>query len=110
MRYKAGDKVWVRCSNPEVSLFGIKAGVVGGPSDSYNRLCPEGGPWYLVEIPGHVSDFKEGWWAGRERNIWPRDEDGRRAGSWENSVTVWRPGRSTIGERWSDGQKKDRVG
>lgn len=96
MKFKAGDKVWARCDRADLNLTGVKAGVVEGPSDMCNLWWPGDGPWYLVLIEGHRSGDVSGLWTGRERNIWPRDEDGRQVGSWENSALVWRPNKETV--------------
>jgi hypothetical protein len=84
MKFKTGDKVWVKCEAK--NLQGIKAGIIDGPSQDGNMLHPSDGPWYEVLILGSPSSHPSGLWAGRERNIWPRDEDGRQPGSWYDSI------------------------
>jgi hypothetical protein len=93
MKFKAGDKVWVRCGNLEFKLFGTKPGVVVGPDtfkDAELFGFPPNEQWYRVDLLEHQHPVA-GAWLSSERHMWPRDEDGRQVGSWAHGELTWKP-------------------
>lgn len=91
MRFKAGDKVWVRCNNTDFNIFGTKPGVVLGAADVLPEVLaqyPPSAQWYELELPDNPHPLRCSW-IGREEHLSPRDDGGRQVGDWHASL--WRP-------------------
>jgi hypothetical protein len=81
MKYKMGDKVWVKFYGGE------RAGVVLGPNTFHNGVQFP----YQVEVPGSMSPIKKfgETWACDDNHLRPRDDpedsiyDGNKTGSWD---------------------------
>lgn len=93
MKFKPGDKVWVRSANGAMTRKGV---VLPNP---YGDLHAVPGTQYLVDLES-VKYLNEcgSVRSARESNMWPRDDDDRQLSSWD--VGVWRP--RSIVEQISD--------
>lgn len=93
MKFKAGDKVWALCSLDEFKIYGRKAAVVvdlTNPGLEIRLRYPATVQWYAIELEDILTPANCHW-ISREELLSPRDEDGRQVGTWEHSITTWRP-------------------